>query len=474
MKKIIFFLLLACSYFSNAQIAVYKKIAQRHDDYANNNWRGQDSILFAYNTDAVLTNLTALKGDSNNGWNNYYKYSYVLNALDKVLVQTRENWNGTSWVNNTRYTYTYDVNGDNSLIEYHTWNGSTWNPAGQITYTGYNASHKFQDEIAYVNSAGNWVPLSKNHHEYVNNADKINVLEKYIWNSSTATWTKNERYYYNYNLDSISIATRSLPDSNQAWATVSRIMYNYSTTPFLLNETINQKWDTSLVTPIWVNTSRIVNTYTASNLILKNLTELYVNGAWNASARNTYTYNASDKLIEYYTELVNNGWQNNSRKTYAYTSNNITEELQYIGNGNSWDLDKKINYDYDVQDNNIYKEQNQFTGANYLPLTRDFYYYNMFVVGIPNVSVTKNSFVLYPNPSSNQIHIQYTAEKNKHIAVHIIDQIGKEKIFMTQPLFTGQNDISIPCETLAAGTYYVQITSLETGLSKTEKFQMLK
>lgn len=45
---------------------------------------------------------------------------------------------------------------------------------------------------------------------------------------------------------------------------------------------------------------------------------------------------------------------------------------------------------------------------------------------------------------------------------------------MTQPLFTGQNNISIPCETLAAGTYYVQITSLETGLSQTEKFQMLK
>ncbi|MBL7766763.1 MAG: T9SS type A sorting domain-containing protein [Chitinophagaceae bacterium] len=465
-----FFVFVVCLLTLNvsAQITVHRKIAQRRDDFVNNNWKGIDSSVFTYNNQATLNSNTYLKTDTNSNWTYQYRYTYQLSFTEKVLEQIRENRIGNTWVNNTRYTYTYDANNHITLILYDVWNGSAWSPSGKITYTGYNSFGQFGEEIAYIYSGGAWNYLSKKTQQIPGGSNLVSSQERFTWDNNNAVWKKYERIFMSYNQDSVSIRTRMLPDTGGVWVNKTREMFNYGTSPFLLNEYVTQVWDS--ISAQWENDQHILYSYTGSNKVDVMIYETF-NGAWNPTERSKHIYNASDSLIEFYDELNNGGWQNHTRSTYTYTGPNVTEELQYLGSGSNWNLDQRLNWSFDANGNNTYRLIEDYNGSAYAPLRRDFYYYNTYTVGLQETLLNLSALQLYPNPANQQVYVNFVTEEAMPVSIRVIDMSGKTRVLIQDFSSAGiSNQVSIPCERLNAGIYLLQITNDRNGKSQTKMF----
>ena len=472
MRKLCLVLLLLSSFFVHAQTTVFKKIAQRHDVYESSAWRGVDSFRWNYNTNAIITQQNALRTDVAGNWNDYFRYTYMINSNDKVDVQIRENWNGSAWVNSTRYSYDYDTSGNLLMLHYDVWNGSSWNTTGKIQYSGYNAQHKYNIEILFIWNGSAWEYLSKDLYQYYPNDYQPQFIEKYNWNGGSFTWDPVERFYLTFNMDSVSGRTRSVPFGG-SWLQHSRQLYTYSTTPFLLTEYLYQTWDTTITPYAWANENRVTYTYTASGKMEKTQSEVY-SGAWIFETRSQNIYNGSNELIEYYDEFYTFVWNNNTRKTFAYTAGNLTEEIRYNASGASWSEDKKLSYLYDANNLNTYRQIDTFNGAMFVPNSRDFYYYNSFSVHTNDLLALTLPHTLYPNPAHEQINLRFTSNEKMNVTIRVIDMTGKCRLLITQPVFEGDNQIQIPVERLASGNYFIRMTELQNGRSLNEKFQVTR
>lgn len=467
----IFFLVLI--YHSHAQTTVYRKIAQRHDDYISSNWKGVDSILFDYNSDARLINQTALKGNATNGWDNFSKYSFYLNPAGKVNVQVRENWNGSAWVYATKYTNTYDASSNLTLIEYHTWDGSNWIPNAKTEYTGYNAFGNWNQQITYNYIGGTWVYAFRGTQQFINPTAFLQTKESESWDNNLQQWNKIERLSYTYYQDSIGSITRSTPSPNNTWVSNAQYLYTYFSIPFRLQTYTTKLWNQDSLN--FLNDSRTNYTYNAAANYDQIISEDYIGASnWSPIKRTQHLYNPSNQLIEKYSEENIGGWQNKDRNTYTYSSNFVNEDLYYVGSASNWNLSKKTNYNYDVNDNLIFKQQEDYNGINYTPSSRDFYYYNSFVVGLYETESMDASTVLFPNPCNDRLHIQLESDKETAIQINIVDMLGRNRILISSPIRKGKNIIDIETNTLATGNYFVQLSDMNTHKKQVSKIQILR
>ncbi|MBK7764262.1 MAG: T9SS type A sorting domain-containing protein [Bacteroidetes bacterium] len=470
MKRLVLLLICIQPVFTQAQTTVFKKIAQRHDTYTTGVWNGVDSFRWDYNAQAALTQLHALKGNTTAGWNNLYRYTYILNANDKISMQVRENYIGSAWVNNNRYTYTYDANGNTTEVLYETWNGSAWSPVGKIVYSGYNTQNKYSLMLTYTWNGSAWMNSTKDQYQYYSNGYHTQYIEKYSWDISNVTWDSMERFYLTYNMDSVSSLTRSVPGSS-GWILDSRKMYNYTTSPFLLTEYKTEIWDTTQSPAAWKGSQRINYTYTIADKLEKATTDFFIGGAWVPDSRSNYTYDVSQKLIEYYDEIYSSGWQNNSSELYTYTGSNRTKEMKYIWSG-AWVHNQTIDYDFDANDNTIYRLISSISGATATSVNRDYYYYQSFTVGLNDVLHNESSIKLYPIPVANQLQMDIESESSTMMEASVQDMNGHTILYVTQSLAIGKNHLQIDVQALPNGIYF--LVSKHNGQQEVEKFQIIK
>ena len=452
---------------SLAHANVFKKIGQRHDvyRYALSTWGGTDSFRWTYNSNAAMTELLAIKGDTNNNWNSNYRYTYTLNSNDQVSGQLRENWLAGNWVNNTRYTNTYDATGNLTTVLYEVWNSGTWKYAGKIEYTGYNALNHYATETVYGWNGSAWTYLSKDNYQYYANQYQVMVHEEYDWNASTVSWDSIVRLYYTYNQDSVSSITHSVPHMNN-WLQQTKETFTYSTSPFQLQDYLVQDWDTVASANIWVNDQHTAYTYNSAGQL--EVSELYhyittsLPYYWDPLARKTQIYSGG-LLAEQYDEIYSGGaWSNNHRSTYNYTGSNVTEELQFNGSGSNWLQSNKLDYVYDANNLNTFREIDTFNGAIFIPNNRDFYYYNSFTVNTINLPFTMSSLQLYPNPCMNQTNISWSSKQSGEVQLNVYDMQGKMRMLILQPVWPGNNLLSFDVSSLPPGKYQVTATDETT------------
>jgi len=475
MKKVYLFIL--CTIVSlqgmHAQTTtLQKKIAQRYDEYISSNWQGKDSILFAYNNDAILTTQTALKGNTNNTWDNSFRYVYTLSGSGKPLAQLRENWNGNTWINFNRYLYDYDLNDNLVLTSYDVWGGSTWNPTGKIENTGYDALGNWTLQVTSSWNNG-WQYISKTSHQYISGTSKLQQKDKEIWNTTTSLWDKYERLFYTYYQDSIGSIIRSVPNASNAWSNASKFIYNYQGNPITLQSYIHQIWNQDSLK--FLDTTRAVYSYNANNNVTQIVSENALgNLNWMPLQRTQFLYNGSNILIEKYTEDNIGGWQNTSRFTYAYTGSIVNEELYYTGNASVWNLNRKTNFQYDINNNLIFKQREDFNGANYVPFSRDFYYYAQFVVGLYDVQTTESNVVVYPNPTKNVLYFSFPNYEKTNIQINIVDILGRSRIIVVEPILSKQHTSHIDVSSLSNGYYFVQVLNQTSGKKQIAKIEIVK
>ena len=468
MTRFSLFLLLFLPSFLNAQTTVYRKIAQRHDDYTGG-WQGTDSVLFAYNTDARLIAQTMLEGQAGNVWNNASRYSYQLNASGQVTEQLRENWNGSAWVNANRYTYTYDAQGNLTLTLYEVWNGSAWNPSGKIENSGYNTYGAWAVQLTAVYSGGQWQNLYRTSQQFVAGSGKVEFRDKENWNTVTAVWDKFERLYYTYVQDSVGTITRSVPDTNNNWSSADKYIYTWSPS-FLLQSYQQQYWNKDSVK--FVDTTRVLYSYNASNLEELRTSERRIGASWFPFQRTTTLYGAGNLRSEWYTESFAGAWQNTERTTYTYTGNLCTEENLFTGAASTWTPNRKTVYSYDVNNNMVFRQRDDFNGSAFAPYSRDFYYYAAYTVGLSE-TLLPEPVQLYPNPSSDLVSLRFRLPESGTYVLRLFDLQGRLRWLRTEKSGAEAVETSLSVAALPAGLYCLQVLHPVTGQNRTVTFQVI-
>ena len=471
MRHSYFLLILLLNLNLLGQTTVHRKVAQRHDEYSNASWQGIDSLLFNYSNVAILTQQTALKANANS-WDNFYRYTFTLTPNGNINAQLRENWTAGNWVNNTRYLYSYDAADNQTETLYDTWNGSTWLPNGKIETTGYNAFGAWTLQVTSIYNTG-WQNLSRINQTIISGTNKVESRSKENWNTGTFTWDKFERLFYTYYQDSIGTIIRSLPDTNNNWKSANKYIYTYTGSPLQLQSYYSQYYNADSVK--FIDTTRVLNTYNGNNNLEQILEEKHLGFSnWTTLSKTLFYYNASLQPIEKTLEEYSNTWQYKDRYTYTYTGNLKNEELYYQGNGNAWNLHHKTQFDYDVHDNLIFKQRDDFNGSNYIPLNRDFYYYNSFVVGLQDPFHSSAHIHLYPNPAHQQLTLTIDTEPGTRFTLTIYDASGQARIIRQEPAIDHKLQTQLPIQTLAPGTYILKTYNHHTKQSHHTKFQVIK
>lgn len=469
MRSLLLVFFWLCGFHAMSQTTVYRKIAQRHDDYINSAWQGIDSILFSYNTDGILTQQWALKGNASN-WDNYSRTTFYITPTGKIGHYTRENWNVAGWLNNTRYIYTYDASDNLTLTLYEIWNGSNWQSSGKIEHAGYNAYGGWASQTTQVYSGGNWLNLSRILQTYLSGTAKVEFQTKENWNTSTSTWDKFERLFYTYFQDSIGTVIRSLPDSNNNWKSANKYIYNYTGNPLQVQSYYAQYWNQD--SNKFIDTTRLLNTYNANQKVETTLTEKRVGyNNWTTLTRTLYYYNGSSQLIEKTLEEYSNAWDNKDRFLYNYNGNLVSEEIYYEGFNTTWNLHHKTIFSYDVNENLTFKQRDDYLGATYVPYSRDFYYYNTFVVGSHDLAEASVNMVVYPNPAYEKITLAMKTTPGSQLTISVYDATGRLRIIRQEPSLTEEFKTELIVNTLAAGTYFVKVTD-EKNKSSVVKMQL--
>lgn len=81
--------------------------------------------------------------------------------------------------------------------------------------------------------------------------------------------------------------------------------------------------------------------------------------------------------------------------------------------------------------------------------------------------VTLDNVAIYPNPANNQANLQLTLSQSADVQVNVVDVTGRLIYTVAEAgLHSGANNIAIPTNTFAAGTYNVIINSNGSQLSQ--------
>lgn len=91
---------------------------------------------------------------------------------------------------------------------------------------------------------------------------------------------------------------------------------------------------------------------------------------------------------------------------------------------------------------------NTYTGGSYLTGN----------IGVENIEKNQIVSVIYPNPTSNNLTIEYSLQKNENIELQLINSLGQQTdINYTTIAFQGDNSIKLDISKLPEGIYFAQL-----------------
>ncbi len=73
---------------------------------------------------------------------------------------------------------------------------------------------------------------------------------------------------------------------------------------------------------------------------------------------------------------------------------------------------------------------------------------------------TDFNFVVYPNPTTNRINIQYNGNQNLDLQIEVIDMLGKQVL---QSKAGASRTLGVDLNALHAGTYFLNVRDLNSG-----------
>lgn len=354
----------------------------------------------AWKPDTVTTyNTTGLKE----------KIIYTYNPSGKLLSVLSVNWENNEWVNSYKHTYIYEENSSIKLeLE---WQNGEWQNSYQITTT------------------------------YDNNENKLNEIFK--------EW------------------------QNENWTNYFKITWSYDNNDNMLTETY-QMWQTDT----WSDYSKLNYVYDDEDYLTSYTFLFFENNEWVNFTKNTYAYNIDGSPLSYFIEhweTSSSEWAPAYKGIHEYDdSGNITTTSEVIWQSNEWVNHERFSYTYDNSNNAIigmcekYQDSmwvatlsnlDLYSNQTSIFIIREVYRYKTSYIDFTTntESYTESSKIsIYPNPTKNQLHINFTEYKNNSIEIFNL----QGQLCHTQELLSNRTVIST--QSLPKGLYTIKVKN-KTG-----------
>jgi len=460
-------LLLVSSFISLSSIAqqtVDRKIGQRHDEYINGAWVGQDSARFLYNAFGNENRIFGKQGQMGS-WINHFQTSTTYDANQNIRTTERENWTNGSWQKLTKYLYQYNSAGKRTEIIYQIWNttSNSWRNNGRIV-NAYNSNQSLTKRETYNWNGSAWQVSTQQDLTYSSSNELIRH-DFYIF--SNGVFEKQERRDYQYSFGLVSNYTRYLPNGLGDWFIKSRELS-------LINGSANPPYNTlkriqtrDTLNSIWVDSLRITYSHSTSGLLLQTESDKYnpSNSIWTSLSRSQYDYNPSDQLIEEKNETYqssSSSFQNSTRRVLTYSNNLVDKTINYINDGNNgWKTSTSSDFTYNSNDSLIYQLNQNVSTSTAVPTNQYFYHYQEVPVGLRDNFKLLTKAILYPNPNDGILRIQTDEKLDRELQISIYNLEGK--IVWSQITTKPLQDLQINTSDLTSGSYFLELQEISSG-----------
>ena len=334
---------------------------------------------------------------------NEWKYEYTYDTIENLTSEVEYDWFAytNQWGNSMKIEYTYDVN-------------------------GYLTSEIISDWLVP------WTYLWKYEYTYDTNGNLISII-KYLWDTNISQWTNLGKYEYNYdNVGNLTLEINYQWNVNTSqWKNYMKYIYTYDTTGNLTSDN-SYNWEAS--TSQWKNDLKYEYTYDASGNRTSEINYHWTVGLnqWTNGWKYEYTYDTNGNRtseINYSWDASTSQWINSWKEGYTYdATGNRTLVINYQWNASisQWIFLRKSESAYDLSinisdlilplwyndaffTNKLLGRVNydwNFTANNWVKSSGDTLYYSGNIVGL-NISSNHPRPVVYPNPVSNSLHIDF-------------------------------------------------------------------
>ncbi len=368
---------------------------------------------------------------------------------------------------------------DSVVYTYSGSNGSVFD----FNYMEYNTQRHFpfffeefvDYDTAYFYNTGFPTPYRS---EYIAYSPSGNVLQQ---------GDEYEATVWIYNTQDQVIASYELDwnTGSSVWDTTYKTYISYNGQQVLSDSTV--RWDGSN----WENDSKTAYTYTAGINTPVALTYSEWDGSnWENEYRIEVTYTAGAQLETIlYLEDHGSGWENESKDTIGYTGNQKIFLLSHEWNGTAWDLVSEEHRRLNASNlpDSIFMRDN-WSGAwdtvygkaaynsfdNPVSLTVydnemnvdevKLFYYEEFSTGLSgDIAAAQAPVTIYPNPVTDQLHIQAGHTSGERLSYTIINNLGQVMMQATHKSVTDQA-IPVPVRHLAPGIYRIQVLNADNTI----------
>jgi hypothetical protein len=437
-------LLLIISTASLAQGFIQKKIAQRRDVFTNNNWVGQDSTIWNYNSNQDILLRESKK--FNNTWNNFNRDINLYGTNGKISQSLYQEFQAGVWKDVYQYNYIYDANNNEIELNRKFWNGTAWVDNSKYLRT-YSATNKVLTETVQQFSGGTWVDAYKIIYTYDVTTDKLFEVVKQTNLGSSLVNTSKERYIFTPS-DKIFEYTIFNPGIVNNWVHANSFIRNYNNYDSIIEE--NGFKDSLAVADYKL--SYTYNTKRKVQDITRFVADTFAN--FTTQSLIGFNYNVDSLLIEKVYSTYPFGTQVlDSAEEYTYNNKNLVKAEYFSYQPGSKTLLNSYTYNYDVYNNRTYLLLQSAANGPLANARQEFYYYNQFPLQLstPPLDLQLN---VYPNPASDYLNLSFI-EGEVDKLVQIFNLQGA--LVMSTKIPAGINKDVLPIAALSSGSYILKL-----------------
>lgn len=355
-------------------------------------------------------------------------YPYQMEQVD-VMADSMKYYTqatATSPINYDGFSI-QNFNANNNITKYGEYNVSngTANGVSMILNT-YNAQGK-HTQMLVLEDNGNGTLDTMGKFIYYYDAQGRNSIDS-IFDYDLGDWTPSATMEYTYDANS-NISTIKMNTENNSGTWITIMQYDHTFYPNNKLKTVIGYQDNGNGPQMIVKDSFA---YAGNTPFFTTLTEYGYNGSWMPSAMLTKTLNAQ-----------------NLPDTFSINSyNTTTNQFQAIS---------KIKFSYTTYNNPLQAKQFDNDGmGNYTLMGIANYYYETYnnTNSIKPIAAKAN-ILLYPNPATNTINLQWKESDAKGSTVQVINALGQVMISKYQT--TANQIISLPIDMLQTGNYFISV-----------------
>jgi hypothetical protein len=424
----------------------------------------------------------------------------MAQPMSRLIGVGQYDYNDTVFIRQDSFTYNYSSGrGSNMKTGVYKYDTSVQTIAGQPLerniQTFYYPGHALQTKTTQHFVANQWENYEQFIYRYTGTGMYDTVFRE-NWNPFNKIWQKASRSVYSYNGNNILLFAEDTWDNLTAYAPYRRIQYSYIGTA-LVNKT-EEFWNATNST--WVGSTQHVYQNDGNSRVIMDSLLVWdnTNMLYKHEFKTLYTYNTGGNIATM-TELdwdpIGMANVSDYRHIYQYnTQNQLTNDTLFVWNSSNTTYDKSRLYlnTYDANGNLLKNEEQYIQDDTFRNYRRKLWNYNTFdqptlyaayewdaantawkyllgtdvlihytyqpydPTSITTTTTATNSIKLYPNPTSDMLHIAFEAGTAGPLTITIFDVRGVPvKQWHIQA--DVQYNTSLPVRDLPAGHYMVNL-----------------